>query len=124
MSIAALLVGIAVSAAAGYTNYRYVRRYDGLVGRVEEEFRGLRLEAADPAMCFDGRTAAIVREQREYSDRDMRTVIRIQRYARNGHGEYFFFISEGNGRPYFKHIGHSAAKVALGSSYVPPTNAR
>ncbi|QOY93152.1 hypothetical protein IM543_16460 [Massilia sp. UMI-21] len=75
-------------------------------------------------MCFDGRTATIVDERREYLDRSMRTVLRVQRYARNPHGEYFFFISEGTGRPFFKHIDQRAAKVALGDRYIPPGTGR
>jgi hypothetical protein len=37
------------------------------------------------------------------------------------HGEYFFFISEGSGRPFFKHVTQGNAKIALGRKYVAPT---
>lgn len=120
MELTAFLIGIAVAGAAGYVNYRYQQRYRGLLARAEEEFRQLRIEAADPAMRFDGRTAVVVDERREYLERTMQTVVRVQRYARNAHGEYFFFISEGAGRPFFKHIEQRAALAALGERYIAP----
>ncbi len=123
MSLAVVLLGIVLAGAAAYWNHRYLRRFDGVLERAEQEFRQLRIEAADPAMCFDGRSAVIVDERREYFDESMRTVVRIHRYARNAHGEYFFFISEGAGKPFFKHVEQRIAKVALGKRYVAPSDA-
>jgi hypothetical protein len=47
-------------------------------------------------------------------------VVRVQRWATNEHGEYFFFISEGAGRPYFKHVEQRNARLALGKRYRAP----
>ena len=88
-----------------------------------EEFRQLRIDADNPAWRFDGSSARIVHERVEYQDKAMITVLRVTRYARNSHGEYFFFMSEGTGRPFFKHIDQPSAKAALGDSYLAPSSA-
>lgn len=92
--------------------------------RVENEFRKLIVTNELPELCFDGRTAEIVDERQEgFTDSDSQTFTlhRIHRFARNAHGEYFFFVSEGSGRPLFKHVTQVNAKMALGSKYVAPT---
>ena len=124
MTLAALLIGAAAGVAAHYFHQRYARRFDGLLERAEAEFRQLLIEAADPAMCFDGRSAVIVTEGRDYLDKSMSTVVRLNRFARNAHGEYFYFMSEGVGRPYFKHVEQRAAKAELGNKYVAPPGPR
>lgn len=121
--IVMLVVGVAAAVHNVHWNRTQQRRYRGLTERAEQEFRALRLEASDATLCFDGRSATVVHEQRDYLDKWMRTVIRIQRYARNEHGEYFFFMSEGTGKPLFKHVGQASAKAALGSKYIAPDSA-
>jgi len=117
----ALLIGLAVAAAACYANYKYLRG-DGrdVVRLAEDEFRQILISEAPPAFCFDGRSAEIVVEAYDYQDKYQTRVVCVRRYARNACGEYFFFLSEGTGRPYFKHIEQVAAKAALGRRYVPP----
>jgi hypothetical protein len=105
---------------------RKVARGDDLsiLPRVEDEFRALIIDSEFPELCFDGRTADIVEERREgFTDRQTNTFIlnSVHRFARNAHGEYFFFISEGSGRPFFKHVTQGNAKIALGRKYVAPT---
>jgi hypothetical protein len=105
---------------------RKVARSDDLsiLPRVEDEFRALIIDSEFPELCFDGRTADIVEERREgFTDRQTNTFIlnSVHRFARNAHGEYFFFISEGSGRPFFKHVTQGNAKIALGRKYVAPT---
>jgi hypothetical protein len=105
---------------------RKVARSDDLsiLPRVEDEFRALIIDSEFPELCFDGRTADIVEERREgFTDRQTNTCIlnSVHRFARNAHGEYFFFISEGSGRPFFKHVTQGNAKIALGRKYVAPT---
>jgi len=120
LQIVMLVAGAAAAVSNVFWDRAQRRRYGGLTARAEQEFRALRLEASDPTLCFHGATATVVREQREFLDKSMRIVVRIQRYACNEHGEYFFFISEGTGKPFFKHVGQAAAKAALGSKYVAP----
>lgn len=94
-----------------------------ILRRTDEEFRALLVGSDVPKLRFDGRTAEIVDEHREYyreEGTNTLTLVNVQRFARNGYGEYFFFISEGNGRPLFKHVSHVNAKVALGKKYVEP----
>ncbi len=95
-----------------------------ILPRVEDEFRALIVDSEFPELCFDGRTADIVDERREgFTDRQSNTytLLCVHRFARNAHGEYFFFISEGSGRPFFKHVTQGNAKIALGRKYVAPT---
>jgi hypothetical protein len=108
----------------GIRNYRRAMQGDDLsiLPRVEDEFRTLVIENAVPALCFDGRTAEIVDERREgIFDSGSYTLRRIHRFARNGHGEYFYFVSEGVGTPLFKHLSHINAEIALGKKYVAPS---
>lgn len=93
-----------------------------IVPRVDEEFLQLRIESELPEYSFDGRTAEIVTdgEQRMGDDAFNYTLVNIQRYARNAHGEYFFFLSEGSGKPVFRHVPQETAKVVLGKKYVAP----
>jgi hypothetical protein len=116
----ALVIGIAVAAAAGYGNYRYARGTPDVARLADEEFRQLLVTAGPPELCFDGRSAEIVVDVCSYQDEYRTRVISVTRYARNAYGEYFFFVSEGTGRPLFKHIEHRAAKAALGDRYRAP----
>lgn len=106
-------------------SFRMAARGDDLsiLPRVEDEFRALIIDSEFPELCFDGRTADIVDERREgFTDRQTNTytLLAVHRFARNAHGEYFFFISEGSGRPFFKHVRQGNARIALGRKYVAP----
>lgn len=95
----------------------------GILPRINEEFRALVVNSEVPNLRFDGRTSEIVDERQEHhTDEgiDASTLARVQRFARNEYGEYFFFISEGNGRPFFKHVSQTNARIALGKKYVEP----
>lgn len=115
-----LVVGILVAAVAGYSNYRYMRGARDVKRLADEEFRQILVESGPPALCFDGRSAEIVAEGVAYEDKYCIRVLSVTRYARNAHGEYFFFMSEGRGKPYFKHIEQRAARAALGKRYIAP----
>lgn len=98
----------------------------GIMPRVDEEFRQLCVTGERPEFCFDGSTAQIVKEDEEgVSDGNgAYTLLRVFRYARNVHGEYFYFISDGSGKPFFKHIPHENARIVLKKKYIPPPSAR
>jgi hypothetical protein len=118
---------LAFCAWVAVQNFRNARRGDDLsiLPRVEEEFRTLVVDSAFPERCFDGRTATIVDERQEGmidEGSGTFTLHRVHRFARNAHGEYFFFISEGSGRPFFKHVTHVNAKAALGKKYTAPAS--
>jgi hypothetical protein len=92
-----------------------------ILPQIENEFRTLVVDGTVPELSFDGRTAEIIDDRQEGIDHDAPgtfTLHRIHRFARNAHGEYFLFISEGSGKPFFKHVSQSNAKIALGSKYV------
>lgn len=116
----ALVVGIVVAALAAYSNYRYVRGTRDVVRLADEEFRQILLKGGPPELCFDGRSAEIVVESVSYQDKYRIRALSVTRYARNAHGEYFFFMSEGTGKPLFRHIEQRAARAALGKRYVAP----
>jgi len=117
-----LLLAFVFSGALGYLQYRIMvqGRGPGILLRVDEEFRQIRYEAEDPRLAFDGSSAQLVHEWREYADKYQHTLIRVTRYARNAHGEYFYFMSEGTGRALFRHISQAAAEAALGRKYIAP----
>lgn len=126
MSAVLFFLFLAFVAWTTVRSIRKVARSDDLsiLPRVEDEFRALIIDSEFPELCFDGRTADIVEERREgFTDRQTNTFIlnSVHRFARNAHGEYFFFISEGSGRPFFKHVTQGNAKIALGRKYVAPT---
>lgn len=116
----ALVVGIAVAAVAAYSNYRYARGARDIARMADEEFRQILITEGPPELCFDGRSAEIVVERVSYQDKYRIRVLSVTRYARNACGEYFFFVSEGTGRPLFRHIEQRAAKAALGRRYIAP----
>lgn len=116
----ALVVGIAMAAAAAYSNYRYARGARDVVRLADEEFRQILVKGAPQELCFDGRSAEIVVESVSYQDKYRIRVLSVTRYARNAFGEYFFFVSEGTGRPLFRHIEQRAARAALGDRYIAP----
>jgi hypothetical protein len=94
-----------------------------LLPKIEEEFRTLVVNSEHPELRFDGRTAEVVDDRQEGiidQDTGTFTLHRVHRFARNSHGEYFFLISEGSGKPFFKHISHVNARIALGKKYVAP----
>ncbi|MFL6658968.1 MAG: hypothetical protein ACJ8GW_12900 [Massilia sp.] len=94
-----------------------------ILPRIEDEFRMLVVDNGPPELCFDGRTAEIVDDRQEGiydSGSNTTTLRRVHRFARNAHGEYFFFMSEGSGSPYFKHLTQENAKAALGKKYIAP----
>jgi len=96
---------------------------NSILARVDEEFQALVVNSNVPALHFDGRTAEIVDERQErFTDEGtgVSTLVRVERFARNAHGEYFFFLSEGVGTPFFKHVSHTNARVVLGKKYVAP----
>jgi hypothetical protein len=117
-----LVLGIAVWITVH--NIRLLARGDDLsiLPRVEEEFRALVVTSDLPELCFDGRTAEIVDDRKEgITENGVYTLHCVHRFARNAHGEYFLFISEGSGRPFFKHVSQINAKIALGKKYLAPT---
>lgn len=131
MEPVSLVIALAVGAGSMWWQYRKTRGDDGLevLRRAEAEFRAIRISEAPAELCFDGRSAEIVHEQRYYEDEHQYRVVSVQRYARNAYGEYFFFVYEGAatpyaGRPYFKHIEQRAAKAALGKRYLAPPAGR
>jgi len=101
-----------------------------ILPQIENEFRQLIVAGTSPELCFDGRTAEIVDDRHEGVDCEASgtfTLHRIHRFARNSFGEYFLVISDGSGKPFFKHVSQSNAKIALGPKYIapqPPSTAR
>jgi hypothetical protein len=94
-----------------------------LRSRIEDEFRALVVNSELAELSFDGRTAEIVDDRVEGEDYETAgrfTLYRIHRFARNSHGEYFLFISDGSGKPFFKHVSQANARIALGGKYVAP----
>ena len=89
--------------------------------RIEEEFPTLVVHSEHPELCFDGNTAEVVDDRHEgIDDESTFILLRVHRFARNAHGEYFFMISEGSGKPFFKHVSQASAQVALGEKYMQP----
>lgn len=121
-----VLIMFAVSGFAVYFFYRDARNTlrgidNSILPKVNEQFWQLVVEHENPLLSFDGSCAEIVQDKEEMlDDGGMGTVRAIQRFARNEYGEYFFIISDGENRPFFKHVPHVNAKIALGPKYVAP----
>jgi hypothetical protein len=91
--------------------------------RLDEQFKALSLPSTDQRYAFDGSAAEVVKEDEEVKMVNLAIVaIKVRRIARNQAGEYFLFVSDGEARPYVKHIPHSNAKVLLGEAYVAPSS--
>jgi hypothetical protein len=124
MNIVLVLLLLALCSWIAVRNFRRAVRGDDLriLPRVEEEFRTLIVNSEVPELCFDGRTAEIVDDRQEgiFDSSNGYTLLRVNRFARNAHGEYFFFMSEGAGSPFFKHVTQVNAKIALGKKYTAP----
>lgn len=92
-----------------------------LMPLLEQEFRRLVVDSEIAELCFNGSTAEIVDDRQEASNRDgTHVLLRVYRFARNAHGEYFFCILEGTGSPFFKHVSQAHAKAVLGAKYRAP----
>jgi len=124
-TILAVLVFFSVCGVIGAFQQRWRDEDLRLLARIDEEFRMLAVDSEFPELCFDGSTAEIVDERQEGLSDDEANLglVRVHRFARNAHGEYFLFISEGAGKPFFKHVTQANAKLALGSKYVAPAPA-
>ena len=125
MSIVLILLFLCFFAWLKALSDQRVLRGDDLsiLPRIENQFRTLVVENARPELSFDGRTAEIIDDRQEGEDCEAPgtfTLHRIHRFARNSHGEYFLFISDGSGKPFFKHVSQSNARIALGDKYLAP----
>lgn len=117
------LLVVALFAWGAVQSFRNAIKGDDLsrLPRIEEEFRALVVHSDLPELCFDGNTAEVVDDRLEgIDDEYIFTLHRVHRFARNAYGEYFFMISEGSGKPFFKHVSRESAQIALGGKYIPP----
>jgi hypothetical protein len=84
-------------------------------------FREFKVHSEDPYFHFDGSTARIVHEVEDLIGMTSNTAsYSLTIYAHNEVGEYFMYIANQNGSPFFKHLSHTNAKVVLGNVYVDP----
>jgi hypothetical protein len=116
---------------AGWSLWCFVRNTRrgpdrSIMPQVDEQFRQLRIDTGLPASSFDGRTADIILQSEQMVDDGDGAfrVVRVFRYARNAHGEYFYVISDGVDKPFFKHIPQANARIVLKKKYIPPPAAR
>ena len=119
------LVVLAFGVWAGIANLRRGLRGDDLsvLPKVDAQFRGLIVPGATPESTFDGSLAEIVHEEFETmsnSEAGTTDLLRVQRYARNPHGEYFFYISDGSAAPFLKHVPQHLARLVLKNKYRAP----
>ena len=87
----------------------------------DEQFRHLVVPSADPRLHFNGMqvTEVMDEETLQYMNKNL-VGIELTRYSRNAAGEYFMFVHNPEGKPFFKHVEHRIAKVVLKERYVPP----
>lgn len=87
----------------------------------DEQFRKLVVPSADPRLHFDGmQVTEVMDEESVRYVNDKLVGIELTRYSRNESGEYFMFVHNPEGKPFFKHVEHRIAKVVLKERYVPP----
>jgi hypothetical protein len=119
-----MAVGVAVDHFGGAAARRQEQaRIDGWRSAAEAQFTGLVVDSPDPAFAFRGDAADVV-EQTESIDRfDGGAPIgyTLKRFARNEAGEYFMFLSNSDGKPFFfKHVPQANARIALKKKYIAP----
>lgn len=122
--ILGVLIGLALSI---YQSRGAARRGEVYRRNMERDFRQLVVDAPDPRFSFDGGRAEVVTETRQYENDDMGSpVIRVQRFARNDYGEYFYVVLNGDASApsFIKHVPHERAKIALGKRYLAPSQAQ
>ena len=87
----------------------------------DEQFRHLVVPSADPRLHFNGMqvTEVMDEETLQYMNKNL-VGIELTRYSRNAAGEYFMFVHNPEGKPFFKHVEHRIAKVVLKERYEPP----
>jgi hypothetical protein len=123
-----LLIGIVAAGVLSIRQSRGAERRGEVYRRnMERDFRQLVMHAPDPRFSFDGGRAEVVTETRQYENDDMGSpVIRVQRFARNDYGEYFYVVLNGDASApsFIKHVPHERAKIALGKRYLPPSQAQ
>ncbi len=86
----------------------------------DEQFRKLAVPSADPHLHFDGmQVTEVMDEESVRYVNDKLVGIELTRYSRNAAGEYFMFVHNPEGNPFFKHVEHRIAKVVLKARYVP-----
>jgi hypothetical protein len=113
----------------GYRFYRRLRArfrpeeaFD-LRAHFEYEFRQYRIDSDDPLQRFNGATVTMVCDNDDTAwVNNQQVLLGIERYARNEAGEYFLFFSNGRGKPFCKHVSHTAARLVLKDQYVEPGN--
>lgn len=87
------------------------------------EFCNYKVASSCHSLEFDGAQAKIVHENAEVSSKVFNEFKKVRQYsftffAQNPAGEYFMYVSNRDGAPYFKHVSHTNAKNALGKKYV------
>ena len=90
-------------------------------GAAMRQFLAFKTDSTNPSFVFHGEKATIIKtseDQQQIDNNNWDYFLTI--YAMNPHGEYFLFISNQNAAPFFKHITHTNAKIALGVDYVEP----
>lgn len=88
-----------------------------------DEFCNYKVTSSCHSLEFDGAQAKIVHEKAEVSSKAFKEFKKSHRYsftffAQNPAGEYFMYVSNPDGKPYFKHVSHTNAKIVLGKKYV------
>ncbi|MFZ6675017.1 hypothetical protein [Undibacterium sp. Xuan67W] len=79
------------------------------------QFLAHQVTSGDARFIFSGADALVMKEDEEIRE-DGGTVLyySLTIFARNTAGEYFMFVSNMDGKPFFKHVNHSNAKIVLG----------
>ncbi|MFL6658334.1 MAG: hypothetical protein ACJ8GW_09700 [Massilia sp.] len=125
MDVGTAIVVAAIIGFAIYSCYKDEVDFDDmrLLPIADAQFKQLQIVGPTPELSFDGNSAEIVHEIRGHfhNRHSNKTVLTsVSRFARNTHGQYFYFHSESEDGPYFKAISQANAKIALKRKYRPP----
>jgi len=110
-----LLFGVVAFVLAQLRTERHAR---ALRARFDRHCLAIQIASANPRMCFDGRSATVVRDTEERGRRGH--LHSIERFARNPAGEYFLILSNEPGPLFVKHVTHEMARAILLGAYVAP----
>lgn len=90
-----------------------------LKAAAKQQFLAYQSTSNDPCFQFDGSTAKVIKTKEDIA-RSQQIILSysLTFYAKNHAGEYFIFVSNESGAPFFKHIEHAKAKIILGKKYI------
>jgi len=112
---ASVVFSLSLLGIAAYLLYLKSRGHASRVDAAMRQFLESSVRSSNAKIAFEGRSARIVRKDEDQSNGESTTYALVV-YAKNQHGEYFVFKSDGKTSS-ISHLEHSLARVILKQEY-------